>query len=119
MAGTTPSDANRLPFLGGGPVAQGVVGVAEELARMGRPGCAQTAVRGQVGPARHGRRHTRVRQRGCDSTKPFALDPAGNGRTRDRLKVPMRCNNLAVLIQPVGLRSVYIASTTMDDQEDD
>ena len=31
----------------------------------------------------------------------------------------MRCNNLAVLIQPVGLRSVYIASTTMDDQEDD
>ena len=55
----------------------------------------------------------------ADSTKPFALDPAGNGRTRDQIKVPLRCNNPAVLIQPAGFRSVYIASTTMNDQEDD
>ena len=55
----------------------------------------------------------------ADSTKPFALDPAGNGRTKDQITVPMPCNNPAVLIQPAGNRRVYIASTTMDDREDD
>ncbi|MCW2601693.1 MAG: hypothetical protein JWM02_3522 [Frankiales bacterium] len=55
----------------------------------------------------------------ADSTEPFALDAAGNGRTRDVVTVPSGCHDPVVLIQPAGNRAVYIASTTDDDEDDD
>ena len=45
------------------------------------------------------------------STKPFALDMAGNGQTTDMISVPPKCDAPAVLIQPAPNRMVYIAST--------
>ena len=50
-----------------------------------------------------------------DSTEPFALDMAGNGKTSDMITVPAKCDAPAVLIQPAPNRMVYIASTTRKD----
>jgi hypothetical protein len=44
------------------------------------------------------------------STAPFALSEAGNGSTRDVLSAPRECDHPAVLIQPAGNRTIYIAS---------
>ncbi|TFD73179.1 hypothetical protein [Cryobacterium fucosi] len=46
----------------------------------------------------------------ADSTDPFALSPAGDGRTRDTIAVPEGCADPTVLIQPAANRTVYIAS---------
>lgn len=46
----------------------------------------------------------------ADSTDPFALSPAGDGRTRDTITVPEDCADPTVLIQPAANRTVYIAS---------
>ena len=53
----------------------------------------------------------------ADLTDPFALDAVGNGRARDTIMVPDDCDDPAVLIQPAGNRTVYIASA-MDDHDD-
>ena len=45
-----------------------------------------------------------------DSTKPFALSAAGDGSTSDVISVPRHCDDPAVLIQPAGNRTFYIAS---------
>ena len=49
------------------------------------------------------------------STKPFALDTAGNGRTSDVISVPATCDAPVVLIQPAPNRTAYIASTVSND----
>jgi hypothetical protein len=49
------------------------------------------------------------------STDPFALSTAGNGSTSDVISVPAECENPAVLIQPAGNRTVYIASAFGDE----
>jgi hypothetical protein len=53
----------------------------------------------------------------ADSTMPFDLSPAGNGRTRDHIAVPTDCDHAVVLIQPALNRAVYIAST-MSEHDD-
>ncbi len=56
------------------------------------------------------------------STAPFALDTAGNGRTKDMITVPMPCMDPVVLIQPVrngAIAPAYIAATMMDSDQDD
>jgi len=53
------------------------------------------------------------------STAPFALDMAGNGSTADVIAVPSHCADPAVLIQPAGNRTVYIASGLGDDRHED
>lgn len=57
------------------------------------------------------------------STAPFALDTAGNGRTKDMIVVPMPCMDPTVLIRPVrpggAIAPAYIASSMMDDDEQD
>ena len=45
------------------------------------------------------------------STKPFALDMAGNGKTTDMIAVPAKCDAPVVLIQPARNRTAYIAAT--------
>jgi hypothetical protein len=51
----------------------------------------------------------------ASSTAPFALSTAGNGATRDVISVPRQCKNPAVLIQPDGNRTIYIASAFGDE----
>jgi hypothetical protein len=53
-----------------------------------------------------------------DSTQPFALSTAGDGSTRDHIMVPNDCHDAVVLIQPAANRTVYIAST-VDEADDD
>ena len=53
-----------------------------------------------------------------DSTEPFALSPAGDGRTSEVISVPVQCEDPAVLIQPAANRTVFIAST-MDQEAPD
>jgi hypothetical protein len=48
------------------------------------------------------------------STTPFALSPAGNGSTSDKISVPRHCEDPTVLIQPAG-RPIYIASAMGED----
>ena len=48
------------------------------------------------------------------STAPFALSPAGNGSTSDKISVPRHCQDPTVLIQPAG-RPIYIASAMGED----
>jgi len=51
-----------------------------------------------------------------DSTAPFPLDRAGNGRTRSVIRVPATCQDPVVLIQPnAAAAPVYIAFTAEDD----
>jgi hypothetical protein len=52
------------------------------------------------------------------STAPFALSPAGDGSTSDRISGTHRCEDPVVLIQPAGNRAVYIASA-MGEHDDD
>ena len=53
-----------------------------------------------------------------DSTAPFPLDRAGNGRTRAVIRVPARCQDPVVLIQPnAAAAPVYIAFTAEDDDD--
>lgn len=49
------------------------------------------------------------------STTPFALSVAGNGSTSQMISVPRHCEDPAVLIQPAGNRTVYIASAMGED----
>jgi hypothetical protein len=51
------------------------------------------------------------------SSRPFALSPAGDGATSERIAVRGRCTEAAVLIQPAANRAVYIASA-MSGEED-
>lgn len=52
----------------------------------------------------------------ADSTEPFALSTDGNGKTRDVISVPDKCDDPVVLIQPAANRAVYIASA-LDDHD--
>ncbi len=48
-------------------------------------------------------------------TAPFDLSTAGNGSTSQMISVPRDCEDPAVLIQPAGNRTVYIASAMGED----
>lgn len=50
------------------------------------------------------------------STAPFALSAAGNGATSEVIAVPRDCDNPAVLVQPAGNRTAYIASAFGEDR---
>lgn len=45
-----------------------------------------------------------------ESTDPFSLSSAGDGRIADTIAVPEDCADPTVLIQPAANRTVYIAS---------
>lgn len=52
------------------------------------------------------------------STAPFALDAAGDGRTKQRVAVPKHCGDPVALVQPDANRAVYIASAMADHDDD-
>jgi hypothetical protein len=52
------------------------------------------------------------------STAAFALSPAGDGSTSDKITGTRHCTDPVVLIQPAGNRAAYIASA-MGDHDDD
>lgn len=54
-----------------------------------------------------------------DSTEPFALSTAGDGSTSDVISVPRHCDDPAVLIQPAANRTIYIASASGEDEDED